>query len=492
VARKPVKPTKSAPRSTSAIGSRASSRKPAPILPGVRARQPLITPRAAGMLKDLQEHPDAPRWNYTCGDRIAQDDLEALDAFREALFAQRKPGRPGPPGPALIQRYAELIPKVEWLRSRIPPRADLERDWETLPTMTREDLAVRIGEIMPDGCDLTPMVVYNTSGTTGHRIDIPNTPRGASSYMALLDYALAQHGVKPKFNDGQCGSFLLCAQAQTIMYAAVHAVWENSGFAKLNLNASVWPAEKAARYCKEFNPPVLCGDPVSFSEMRRLGLPLKPKALLSTAMSLSPALKQILERTYKCAVIDTYSSNETGLIAYTCTQGCFHILPHDLHVELLAPDGRQVKAGARGEIAVTGGRNPYVPLFRYRTGDWARLESAPCKCGDAAPRLLDFEGRPPVLFRSASGAPVNNVDISRVLRMFPIVQHRFTQNKAGACELVARAMPGVDAGYLRGLEQALKDLLGKVPLKVRFDEKLGEAMRGGKVVPYASEMTLER
>ena len=62
----------------------------------------------------------------------------------------------------------------------------------------------------------------------------------------------------------------------------------------------------------------------------------------------------------------------------------------------------------RGEIAVTGGRNPFVPLLRYRTGDWGRLDYGRCPCGDRMPRLLDLEGRPPVVFRRPDGSPVRS------------------------------------------------------------------------------------
>ena len=78
---------------------------------------------------------------------------------------------------------------------------------------------------------------------------------------------------------------------------------------------------------------------------------------------------------------------------------------------------------------MTGGRNPFLPLLRYRTGDWGRLDDAPCACGDPMPRIVALEGRAPVLFRSAAGGSVNPVDVSGVLRAHPIVQHELVQQR---------------------------------------------------------------
>jgi phenylacetate-CoA ligase len=460
-----------------------------PIPAELRARNPLITPRAARLLRDLREHPDAPKWNYVCGDRLTPEDLAAVEHFREELFARRGPRRPGAPEPAVLQQIAGWIPHSEWLRQRVPSGTDLERDWDRLPCMTREDLACDMGYILPDACDFDQLWVYATSGTTGHAVNVPNSARGASSYMPLTELALARHGVRLEFSDDRVSCFLVCAQAFTITYATVHSIWRNSGFAKLNLKPSEWPrADSAARYFETFQPPLLTGDPLSFVELRRQGLPVKPRALVSTAVALTPAVRKLLEDAYRCPVIDTYSLNETGLVSYACPQGFHHVLPHDLHVELLGPGGRPVEAGARGEIVVSGGRNPFLPLLRYRTGDWARMEHEPCACGDAAPRLLDLEGRAPVLYRAADGGPVNTVDVSRVIRKFPVVQHRFVQRADGSCELTARPVPG-ETAFAGELERELAELFGRARIAVRLDPGLGDA---GKVIAFESELRAEQ
>ena len=136
-----------------------------------------------------------------------------------------------------------------------------------------------------------------------------------------------------------------------------------------------------------------------------------------------------------------------------------------------------------------GGRNPFCPLLRYRTGDWGRQSFAPCACGDPMPRILDLEGRVPVLFRAADGTPVSTVDLSRLLREHPLLLHEFEQRPDRSCELVCRALPGTTPDAA-AIVADLRRVLGEVPLAIRFDPALGDRSEG-KVMAYRSDLMLE-
>ncbi len=453
-------------------------------------RTPLLTPQGERMLHRLREHPDAPRFNYVTGDRLHPEDLPPIERYREQLRTERGPREAGPP-PAILQHVAGLRERVPFFRSRIPPGLDLERDWATLPTSSRRDLALAPWDFVPDDEPLDRLVIYRTAGTTGHPISVPHHPLAIRCYEPLLEFALERHGARPDFDAEHVACFLVGAQIRTYTYAAVLYNWQGAGFAKLNVRPTEWPrADSPHRYFADLAPQFLTGDPISFAEMLRLDLPAHPRALVTTSVAMSPALKERLHRRYQAPVIDWYSLVETGPIGYLCPRGdAYHVLPPDLHVEVLRPDGSPADSGERGEIAVTGGRNVFAPLLRYRTGDFGRIDFAPCPCGDSMPRLLDLEGRVPVLFRSSDGTPVSTVDLSRLLREFPLLLHEFYQAADRSCELVARPLPETtpDAD---AIEQALRRVLGSVPLVVRFDPHLGERTEG-KAMPYRSDLLLE-
>jgi phenylacetate-CoA ligase len=281
------------------------------------------------------------------------------------------------------------------------------------------------------------------------------------------------------------------AQIRTYTYATALSVWHGAGFAKINIRDTEWPGEGSQqRYFARFAPHLLTGDPVSFSEMMRLDLPARPIALVSTSVEMSPTLKERLRARYRAPVIDWYSLVETGPIGYFCPRGgAYHQLPHDIHLEVLRADGTAAAPGERGEIVVSGGRNPFAPLIRYRTGDFGRIDDAPCECGDPMPRIVDLEGRVPILFRAADGTPVSTVDVSRLLREFPLLLHEFVQHSDRRCELAMRPLPGA-APSLEEIRTALARLFGDVPLDLRFDPTLGDRTEG-KAVAYRSELMVE-
>ena len=147
----------------------------------------------------------------------------------------------------------------------------------------------------------------------------------------------------------------------------------------------------------------------------------------------------------------------------------------DVYVEVVDEDDQPCPPGARGEVSLTGGRKPFLPLLRYRTGDFASLERE-----DGRTFLVGLEGRRPVVYRGADGRAIPSLEVARALRPYPLVQ--FGLHQAADGWLRFRYRGGAD---LRAIEGVLTGLFGRVG--VHF-EALGEARVGeGKVVPYSRE-----
>jgi phenylacetate-CoA ligase len=456
-----------------------------------RERHPLLTDAGVKLLERLREHPDAPRFNHATGDRLRAEDLPFLDAYRDALARLRGKREPGPPPPLLLSRLASWRESVPFYRESLRADLDPERSWERVPTTSRADLALAAWKFVPDGEPLDRLVIYRTAGTTGHPISVPHHPLAIRYYEPLLETALARYGIEAPRGDDTVGCFLVGAQIRTYTYAALLHSWGGAGFAKLNIRQTEWPREGSqARYFEAHAPRLLTGDAISFAEMVRMDLPASPVALIPTSVAMTPHLKVKLAAKYRAPVVDWYSLVETGPIGYGCPNSdAFHLLPHDLHVEALRPDGTQCAASERGEIAVTGGRNPFFPLLRYRTGDFGRLDFSPCACGDAMPRILDLEGREPVLFRSFDGTPVSTVDLSRLLREHPLLLHEFVQHADRSCELRYRPLPDARVD-VEAMTADLRRVLGGIPLELIADPSLGDRVPD-KVRAYRSELMLE-
>ncbi len=443
-----------------------------------RELNPLITEAGYALLDRIRQHRHAPRWNEVVGDRIVSEDLEAVDAFREGVRAEMPEAGRGP-SPKVVQWVEAMRERSTLFREHIPDGMDLERDWAHVPTMSRTDLAERIVDVTPRDADLDRLIVYDTTGTTGHAVHVPHHPQTLAKSHALCEYALEQYGVLPRFGPDMVACFNVCAQVNTYVFPIVFSAWNQAGFAKVNLHPKDWAGgrESARRYFEDLAPHFVTADPVAIAEMLRWDVPTGPKAIFSTAVELSPGLKTRAEERFGCAVIDWYSSTETGPIAFTAPDGDgLQIASPDIYVEAVDEDGYPVGPGETGELTVTGGRNPYVPLLRYRTGDFGRVEDG---------RIHDLHGRKVVFFRATDGSVVNPVDIGRIMRLHcAFAQHQFVQQDDGSCTVRVRPVPGLPVDT-DGLARKLATLFGEsAKIDVIVDKTLGDGMPGGKVEPY--------
>lgn len=116
-------------------------------------------------------------------------------------------------------------------------------------------------------------------------------------------------------------------------------------------------------------------------------------AVLTTAETLFPPQRQLLEEAFQAPVFNSYGSREFMNIASECDrhQG-LHVQADNLLVECLR-DGQPTRAGEVGELVVTDLHNYGMPFIRYRTEDLAVPEERPCDCGRGLPLLRSVEGR---------------------------------------------------------------------------------------------------
>jgi phenylacetate-CoA ligase len=455
-----------------------------------RERNPLITPAGYRRLKSLLEHPAAPLWNYQVGDRVLAEDLGAVESLRSELRAKRKAGLGRPPE-EILEWIKNMRPVVPLFQRLIPEGSNLERDWAYIPTMSRADIALNPEEIVPVDADLSRLIVYDTSGVTGHAIQVPHHPRAMALNHPLMEYVLEQSGARSKFSADDVACINVGAQLNTVTFANVFSVWNQAGFAKVNLHPRTWQPHKAQRFFKEHAPVFLTGDPIGFAEMIKWGIEICPQTMLSTAVALSPAVKNQLEAYYRCPVIDTYATTETGPVAYSSPENMgMNILPNDIYVEIIDSQGQPLPEGEHGEICITGGRNPYMPLLRYRTGDCGKLVWSTRSKSDCTPRIYDLEAREAVSFTAEDGTMISPVDVGRVIRAWAFVQHEFIQRSNRSIEMTIRPAFGcrIDA---EAICEALHELFGRsLSISVRLDERLGEDRPGAKVVPFRSELGL--
>jgi len=90
-----------------------------------------------------------------------------------------------------------------------------------------------------------------------------------------------------------------------------------------------------------------------------------------------------------CKAWGCYDPGFSSMIAgFTCDQCCLHLRDQGYRIRILDDAGNEVPPGSTGRVILSPDCDPDL---QFDTGDLARLEEAPCKCGGTTPRLMDID-----------------------------------------------------------------------------------------------------
>jgi phenylacetate-coenzyme A ligase PaaK-like adenylate-forming protein len=436
-------------------------------------RYPTLTREGQRMLEFLREHPHAPIFRNQSGNRLTADDVTRVREFdREAQSAEAG-WRDGELPGWTTEFVEQCLADVPFFRRYGSSPAE----FQDLPTISRGDLSRDIAQFVPDSAAIDRLINFRTSGTTGHPLLLASHPVVAANYLAFHKRALQRFGIDLQYGRGQVGVVLVGFQRKCFTYVSVNPTMDESGLAKINLHYFDWrdPSDRA-KYLDALAPEIYTGDPIAFSELAKLSLRTRPRALLSTSMTLLPALREQFEERFDCPVLDLYSLNEAGPVAVADASAGGHVLLQPrLYVEILDDVGHSLPAGTHGEVTLTGGFNFCLPLLRYRTGDYAAL-----RFNGPEPVLVGLEGRPPVRFRTMLGEWVNNIEVTHALQRFAIPQFTLHQDTDGML-LLRFAGPGHSENQIRN---AVLELFGQgQPLALEQVQSFA-----GKIAQYTSSL----
>lgn len=403
-------------------------------------RWPTLDDAGAARLDRWRRHPDAPQWTHATGDRLTAAQIERV---RHPLSTD-----------GWLDEHLAAVRRT--LRHRAMSEEATLADY---PTTRRSDLVADLGAHVPLDADLSRMLHGTSSGSTGAALLIPDDVEEVARGFHLLRALAADAGATVGESGERMAVANLVFQRQAFTYVSVISSFSHRAMARINLHLSAWPdAEARRRFLADADPQILSGHPTSLAELVDAGLGevLHPSVIFSGAMALSSPLRARLERTFACPVIDVYGLHETRPIAARADDGPFRVLDRRVLVEVLDPrHDVAVPDGEIGEITVTAGENPLLPLIRYRTGDFGRLVRLP----DGAVGIADVEGRENTRFRAGDGSLVASVDLTQHLQAHGAEGWSVVQ---GDDRIVRATIAGGDAA---AIEAALAALLG-VPIEI--------------------------
>ncbi|MFT3913788.1 MAG: hypothetical protein QM704_06670 [Anaeromyxobacteraceae bacterium] len=214
----------------------------------------------------------------------------------------------------------------------------------------------------------------------------------------------------------------------------------------------------------------------SFAE--REGIRVRPQhAVMTSAGTLYPFMRERLERVFGCRVYNRYGSREVGDIACELPghRGLW-VSPWNAWVEVLDAKGRPAPEGVEGDIVVTSLTNFAMPLLRYAIGDRGAL-GAPERGSQVLARV---SGRNVDTFRAADGSLVDGEYFTHLLYFRPWVkQFQIVQRSVDrvSVRVVRLAVP--PASDLAEIASACRKVLGE-RCAVEFDwvDRIAESTSG--------------
>ncbi|WP_147512775.1 phenylacetate--CoA ligase family protein [Brevibacillus massiliensis] len=148
-----------------------------------------------------------------------------------------------------------------------------------------------------------------------------------------------------------------------------------------------------------------------------------PTAIMTSAGTLYPRMREVIERVFQTRCFNCYGSREVGDVACECNQHKgLHVSSATHYVEILRPDGTATEPGELGELVITVLFNYSMPFIRYRIGDVGSWSEHTCSCRRGLPLLKEVAGRVTDMFLDKQGVQIDGSMFNLLLDDKPFVK----------------------------------------------------------------------
>ncbi|PTO86895.1 hypothetical protein CWN98_12550 [Vibrio splendidus] len=195
-------------------------------------------------------------------------------------------------------------------------------------------------------------------------------------------------------------------------------------------------------------------------------------SIITSAGTLFPEARKMIENAMNCSVFNRYGSREVGDIACSNLESNGLLVFSPIHfVEVLDNNGNPVSEGEIGEVIVTTLKNFSMPLIRYRIGDIAKVKKYNANGSVAV--FESVEGRSTDLLKSVDGKTVLP---AYFIHMFGVVEKKFSIKKIQFIQrsnleikIVVCFMEEIDKNMFEKISSEIVcNVLGDVGLEVEY------------------------
>ena len=405
---------------------------------------------------------------------------------------------------ALIKHAYEKVPYYHRIfKERGLTSNDIKtvEDLQKLPILTKDEIRKNFAELMAKDFENWKPIQNATSGSTGEPLRYYITKNNLSIGWASGFRAWSWAGYKLGDKRVTLAGSSLLPSHMSFKKRFRYLLERNLPLSSLNMTEDVM--EEYAQKIIKFKPKYIRGYPSALSILAKFltenGIhDIQPVAVFTTAETLLPYQRKIIEDVFGCDVLDGYGCRDGGANAMECPEhsGC-HIASEQVVMEFVK-GGEKVSSGEMGEIIATDLHNYAMPFIRYAAGDVGIPTDEVCSCGRGLPLLKSIEGRVLDIISLENGTMLSGLPLtdefeyiekekSGTFKQYQIVQE--SKNK-----LLIKIVKG--DGYTqedtrRILKGIKKHVGGSMDIKVEFVNNI-PATKTGKRLFVVSKISKHR
>jgi phenylacetate-CoA ligase len=286
-----------------------------------------------------------------------------------------------------VPYYREMFRELGLEPSAIRGPRDLPR----LPLLHKETVRSRLDQLVSRRADPRRLRLAHTSGSTGQ----PLSCYWDGGVDLATNAVLWQHRSWAGFEFGRpyatiLGRMIVPPGQKRPPYWRFNRPWNQLFLSSFHLDETTAPSYLQA--LRQFRPEALEAYPSTAYALacllRSRGETLPLRAVFTSAETLLPIQREVIEERFACRVFDYFGAAERVLFAGECPAGSgMHCFTGYGVCEVTDEEGRPVPVGGTGHLTVTGLHNCAMPLIRYRIGDVSGIRKEPCACGRTLPLL---------------------------------------------------------------------------------------------------------
>jgi len=367
-----------------------------------------------------------------------------------------------------VPYYRETYTRVGWDSSK---KNFVYEDFLNLPIVEKEDVRDRLAEFLNPNYQ-GRITQGSTSGSTGKSLKLFYSGEHESYSEAARWRSKAWWGITIGSPQVTIWGRPFTSERDRLVQKLKSYLMNTLLFSGFDLQekslSRIW------KRISTFKPSIIYGYP---SAIYTLAMYLKEngidadrlalKVIITPGESITTQQRNLIEKMFRCKTANEYGCSETGGFVYECPQGSWHMSTELTFVEFLDKAGNPVSPGETGEIVLTHLRNDYMPLIRYRIGDFGAPLLEMCTCGRGLPLMEVSVAKESDAFQLANGRTYSSkifdyINLA-VLKTYPssVLQFRVIQKTLDIFEV--EVVTGQDKSG-RGeelFERLMRQQLGK-------------------------------